>query len=239
MPCVPFLPGISVLANTYLILKLSWETWIRFAVWMAIGFIFYAVCLFNGTTDKAYQKSVDKRQRKYSKVSANGFRNTMFQLNEKPEGGGGGPGNTFSMQNLPTAVSNSNATPVNRSRSSNNDPGSNRSISFSTFLKDCDDNSSMPSRHSTTNNDHEDPNDSEILQNNESTRKSVSEQQRQNEFIHEEQPESSNLVKDFCQPPQQNNSQFAEVGQVAQELVDSVIAVANSQLNSNADHNGS
>ncbi|CAF1249829.1 unnamed protein product [Adineta steineri] len=40
-PFVPYVPILSVLINTYLILKLSPATWIRFAVWMIIGFLIY------------------------------------------------------------------------------------------------------------------------------------------------------------------------------------------------------
>ena len=37
VPCVPMLPLLSVFINTFLILKLSFLTWLRFAVWLAIG----------------------------------------------------------------------------------------------------------------------------------------------------------------------------------------------------------
>ena len=37
VPCVPILPLVSVFINVFLILKLSYLTWIRFAVWMFIG----------------------------------------------------------------------------------------------------------------------------------------------------------------------------------------------------------
>ena len=37
VPFVPVLPLISVFINVFLILKLSYLTWIRFAVWMVIG----------------------------------------------------------------------------------------------------------------------------------------------------------------------------------------------------------
>ncbi|CAF2614129.1 unnamed protein product [Rotaria sp. Silwood2] len=40
-PYVPYVPILSVLVNTYLILKLSSATWIRFGVWMFIGFLIY------------------------------------------------------------------------------------------------------------------------------------------------------------------------------------------------------
>lgn len=40
-PLIPYIPILSVLINTYLILKLSPATWIRFGVWMFFGFLIY------------------------------------------------------------------------------------------------------------------------------------------------------------------------------------------------------
>ena len=46
VPCVPMLPLVSVFINVFLILKLSYLTWIRFAVWMVIGeFVFYCTLI--------------------------------------------------------------------------------------------------------------------------------------------------------------------------------------------------
>ncbi|CAH3025466.1 unnamed protein product, partial [Porites evermanni] len=41
VPFVPLLPLLSVFINLFLILKLSYLTWIRFAVWMVIGLSIY------------------------------------------------------------------------------------------------------------------------------------------------------------------------------------------------------
>ncbi|KAL5013712.1 hypothetical protein ScPMuIL_007982 [Solemya velum] len=41
VPGVPILPAASCFINIYLMLKLSKATWIRFGVWMAIGFLVY------------------------------------------------------------------------------------------------------------------------------------------------------------------------------------------------------
>lgn len=38
---MPFIPILSVLASLWLMLNLPAETWIRFGIWMAIGFIVY------------------------------------------------------------------------------------------------------------------------------------------------------------------------------------------------------
>ncbi|MFJ9632480.1 amino acid permease [Streptomyces sp. NPDC101175] len=40
-PLVPALPIVSVLASLWLMLNLPAETWLRFAIWMAIGFVVY------------------------------------------------------------------------------------------------------------------------------------------------------------------------------------------------------
>ncbi|MHB9858343.1 amino acid permease [Streptomyces sp. YIM S03343] len=40
-PWVPFLPILSVLATLWLMINLPAETWLRFAIWMVIGFVVY------------------------------------------------------------------------------------------------------------------------------------------------------------------------------------------------------
>jgi APA family basic amino acid/polyamine antiporter len=41
-PLVPLVPILSVLASLWLMLNLAAETWVRFAVWMAVGLVIYA-----------------------------------------------------------------------------------------------------------------------------------------------------------------------------------------------------
>lgn len=46
VPLVPFLPLFSVLINIYLMLNLSYATWVRFFFWMAFGlsiYLFYGI----------------------------------------------------------------------------------------------------------------------------------------------------------------------------------------------------
>ncbi|XP_051888205.1 cationic amino acid transporter 4 [Pristis pectinata] len=41
VPLVPLIPAVSILLNVFLMLKLSLMTWVRFTVWLAIGFLVY------------------------------------------------------------------------------------------------------------------------------------------------------------------------------------------------------
>jgi basic amino acid/polyamine antiporter, APA family len=40
-PLVPLVPILSVLASLWLMVNLPAETWLRFAIWMVIGFVVY------------------------------------------------------------------------------------------------------------------------------------------------------------------------------------------------------
>jgi basic amino acid/polyamine antiporter, APA family len=40
-PFVPWVPLLAMLSCSYLMFELPWETWVRFALWLALGLVFY------------------------------------------------------------------------------------------------------------------------------------------------------------------------------------------------------
>lgn len=56
VPLVPFIPCLSVLINLYLMFQLDFNTWIRFLVWIVIGYAIYFVYGIRYSEEGAVQK---------------------------------------------------------------------------------------------------------------------------------------------------------------------------------------
>ncbi|XP_059476677.1 high affinity cationic amino acid transporter 1 [Neocloeon triangulifer] len=70
VPWVPIIPALSVIFNLYLMLELDGHTWIRFSVWMALGFLIY-ICY-------AIPNSEEGRRRKEDEIAKEAYTNDAF-----------------------------------------------------------------------------------------------------------------------------------------------------------------
>ena len=75
--------------NTYLILELPWQTWVRFAVWMVIGLVIYVTCLCTGLADKTYNALAEEHARNLeqsvSKPALQGIDNPAMEYTDEKE----------------------------------------------------------------------------------------------------------------------------------------------------------
>jgi APA family basic amino acid/polyamine antiporter len=49
VPAVPWIPAMSILSCVWLMVNLSIETWVRFLVWLVIGFVVYFTYGYRGS----------------------------------------------------------------------------------------------------------------------------------------------------------------------------------------------
>ncbi|EEB13784.1 Low-affinity cationic amino acid transporter, putative [Pediculus humanus corporis] len=75
VPLVPLIPSLSLFINTYLMLELDFQTWIRFSVWMIIGFAIY---FFYG-----YKNSLENVKNKNLKIESESSNGNSVQKDEK------------------------------------------------------------------------------------------------------------------------------------------------------------
>ena len=63
VPFVPYLPGLSVFINFQLMTRLNYFTWIRFALWMLVGFVVYF--LYGMRNSSLCREKVENNQKVY------------------------------------------------------------------------------------------------------------------------------------------------------------------------------
>lgn len=71
VPVVPLIPALSILANVYLMLMLDYLTWIRFAVWMAVGLPIYYISLKPIDEQKPTATTINEQKPKETPIERN------------------------------------------------------------------------------------------------------------------------------------------------------------------------
>lgn len=74
VPLVPFVPCLSVFANLYLMFQLDLNTWIRFLIWIVIGYVIYFCYGMRNSTQIS-------RSRSHAEVAASALQNQGQHVN--------------------------------------------------------------------------------------------------------------------------------------------------------------
>ncbi|XP_074467237.1 high affinity cationic amino acid transporter 1 isoform X3 [Sebastes fasciatus] len=69
VPLLPFIPVISMFVNVYLMMQLDRGTWIRFSIWMALGFVIYFCYGIHNSAEAALARSTPETEMTYKRES--------------------------------------------------------------------------------------------------------------------------------------------------------------------------
>ncbi|KAJ7379561.1 High affinity cationic amino acid transporter 1 [Desmophyllum pertusum] len=74
VPGVPYIPAITIFINAVLMANLNWMTYVRFGVWMILGFVIYLFYGYQHSTEAmkptTWQKEIQQLYKRLQRLNA-------------------------------------------------------------------------------------------------------------------------------------------------------------------------